>query len=72
MYPENAALLTMCYSFFFAEVLKYLYLTFADPDVVNLDQWVLGTENHPFLVQCGIGNIDNYSGSTNSTNSTAT
>ncbi|KAK5131655.1 hypothetical protein LTR08_000782 [Meristemomyces frigidus] len=49
-------------SFFFAEVLKYLYLIFADPSVIDLGQWVLGTENHPFLVQCGIGDIDNYSG----------
>lgn len=47
--------------FFFAEVLKYLYLTFSDPEVVNLDQWVFGTESHPLLVQCGIGGIDDYS-----------
>ena len=38
--------------------MKYLYLTFSDPEVVNLDQWVFGTESHPFLVQCGIGAID--------------
>ena len=42
--------------------MKYLYLTFSDPEVVNLDQWVFGTESHPFLVQCGIGAIDDYSG----------
>lgn len=48
--------------FFFAEVLKYLYLTFADPNVVNLDQFVFNTESHPVLVQCGIGGIDNYNG----------
>lgn len=57
--------------FFFAEVLKYLYLTFSDPDVVNLEQWVLNTECHPFLVQCGIGAIDDYSGPSNTTNATA-
>ena len=58
-------------SFFFAEVLKYLYLIFADPDVINLDQFVFNTESHPLLVQCGVGNIDNYSGgSTNATNAT--
>ncbi|KAG9084450.1 maturation of Asn-linked oligosaccharides protein, partial [Ceratobasidium sp. 392] len=34
-------------TFFFAEVLKYLYLTFADPNVINLDEWVLNTEAHP-------------------------
>ncbi|KAF3768668.1 family 47 glycoside hydrolase [Cryphonectria parasitica EP155] len=47
-------------SFFFAEVLKYIYLTFEDPNVVNLDQFVFNTESHPVLVQCGIGDIDNY------------
>ncbi|ROW01417.1 hypothetical protein VPNG_07624 [Cytospora leucostoma] len=40
-------------SFFFAEVLKYTYLTFADPSVVSLDQFVFNTESHPLLVQCG-------------------
>ncbi|KAI9663155.1 MAG: maturation of Asn-linked oligosaccharides protein [Bathelium mastoideum] len=49
-------------SFFFAEVLKYIYLTFADPNVVNLDQFVFNTESHPLLVQCGDGNIDNSAG----------
>lgn len=39
-------------SFFFAEVLKYLYLTFADIDVVSLDNYVFNTECHPFLIQC--------------------
>lgn len=46
--------------FFFAEVMKYLYLTFEDPSVVSLDQFVFNTESHPLLVQCGIGDIDNY------------
>ncbi len=46
-------------SFWFAEVLKYLYLTFTNPDVINLETWVFNTESHPFLVQCGpLGNID--------------
>ncbi|KAG8783183.1 maturation of Asn-linked oligosaccharides protein [Ceratobasidium sp. 428] len=36
-------------TFFFAEVLKYLYLTFADPHVIHLDEWVLNTEAHPLL-----------------------
>lgn len=39
-------------SFFFAEVLKYLYLTFAGPDVVSLDEWVFNTESHPVRAQC--------------------
>ena len=37
----------------FAEVLKYFYLTFSDPDVINLENWVLNTECHPLRVQCG-------------------
>jgi len=40
-------------SFWFAEVLKYLYLIFADPQVVSLDTWVFNTEAHPFLIQGG-------------------
>jgi mannosyl-oligosaccharide alpha-1,2-mannosidase len=36
-------------SFWFAEVLKYLYLTFDDPLHINLDQWVFNTEAHPFI-----------------------
>ena len=40
-------------SFMFAEVLKYFYLTFSDPDVINLENWVLNTECHPLRVQCG-------------------
>lgn len=39
-------------SFFFAEVLKYFYLSFAGPDVVDLGQWVFNTECHPVRVQC--------------------
>ncbi|KAG1753648.1 glycoside hydrolase family 47 protein [Suillus paluster] len=35
-------------SFWFAEVLKYLYLTFDDPDHISLDDWVFNTECHPF------------------------
>jgi mannosyl-oligosaccharide alpha-1,2-mannosidase len=36
-------------SFWFAEVLKYLYLTFDDPTRITLDQWVFNTECHPFM-----------------------
>jgi mannosyl-oligosaccharide alpha-1,2-mannosidase len=39
-------------SFFFAEVLKYQYLSFADPSVIDLGRWVFNTESHPVLVQC--------------------
>ncbi|KAF9467829.1 glycoside hydrolase family 47 protein [Collybia nuda] len=35
-------------SFWFAEVLKYLYLTFDDPKHISLDEWVFNTEAHPF------------------------
>ncbi|KAJ5779585.1 Glycoside hydrolase family 47 [Penicillium paradoxum] len=36
-------------SFWLAETLKYFYLLFSDPDVVDLDKYVLNTEAHPFL-----------------------
>ncbi|KAI1392640.1 glycoside hydrolase family 47 protein [Hypoxylon trugodes] len=34
-------------SFWLAETLRYLYLTFSSPDLVNLDEYVLNTEAHP-------------------------
>ncbi|KAF8814729.1 alpha-mannosidase 1 [Phlegmacium glaucopus] len=37
-------------SFWFAEVLKYLYLTFDDPNHISLDEYVFNTEAHPFKV----------------------
>ncbi|KAJ8082828.1 hypothetical protein PM082_008684 [Marasmius tenuissimus] len=36
-------------SFWFAEVLKYLYLTFDDPNHISLDEYVFNTEAHPFI-----------------------
>jgi len=36
-------------SFWMAETLKYFYLTFADIDLISLDEYVLNTEAHPFL-----------------------
>lgn len=36
-------------SFWFAEVLKYLYLTFDDPSHISLDDYVFNTEAHPFI-----------------------
>lgn len=36
-------------SFWFAEVLKYLYLTFDDPNHICLDDYVFNTEAHPFF-----------------------
>jgi len=41
-------------SFFFAEVLKYIYLSFTEPSVVDLGQWVFNTESHPVRVQCTV------------------
>ncbi|KAI1787578.1 glycoside hydrolase family 47 protein [Ganoderma leucocontextum] len=35
-------------SFWFAEVLKYLYLTFDDPKHISLDEYVFNTEAHPY------------------------
>ncbi|MGZ5285957.1 MAG: glycoside hydrolase family 47 protein [Flavisolibacter sp.] len=35
-------------SFFLAETLKYAFLLFADDSKLNLDEWVLNTEAHPF------------------------
>jgi mannosyl-oligosaccharide alpha-1,2-mannosidase len=35
-------------SFWPAETLKYLWLTFADVEVASLDSWVFSTEGHPF------------------------
>ncbi|EMD68827.1 hypothetical protein GGP41_008816 [Bipolaris sorokiniana] len=37
-------------SFWMAETLKYFYLTFSEPSVVSLDDWVFNTEAHPFRV----------------------
>ncbi|KAG5957590.1 hypothetical protein E4U58_005770 [Claviceps cyperi] len=35
-------------SFWLAETLKYYYLIFSPPDLVDLDEFVLNTEAHPF------------------------
>ncbi|GMS92441.1 hypothetical protein PENTCL1PPCAC_14616 [Pristionchus entomophagus] len=37
-------------SYFFAETLKYAYLTFSDNSVMSLDEWVFNTEGHPFPI----------------------
>ncbi|GFR89029.1 mannosyl-oligosaccharide 1,2-alpha-mannosidase [Elysia marginata] len=38
-------------SFFLSETLKYFYLLFSDdPRLINLDEWVLNTEGHPFPI----------------------
>lgn len=38
-------------SFFFGETLKYAYLIFAPPSVLDLDKVVLTTEAHPFKIE---------------------
>ncbi|KAK7022107.1 alpha-1,2-mannosidase [Favolaschia claudopus] len=47
-------------SFWFAEVLKYLYLTFDDPSHISLDNYVFNTECHPFKAPPA---LNSYSGS---------
>lgn len=37
-------------SFFLAETLKYLYLTFSEDSVIPLDKWVFNTEAHPLPI----------------------
>ncbi|KAM6497603.1 glycoside hydrolase family 47 protein [Amanita muscaria] len=53
-------------SFWFAEVLKYLYLTFDDPNNISLDTHVFNTESHPLKAPSakehyGSGNWVTYS-----------
>ncbi|ORX90009.1 hypothetical protein K493DRAFT_63273 [Basidiobolus meristosporus CBS 931.73] len=37
-------------SFFMAETMKYLYLLFSSPDLINLEKYVFSTEAHPFKI----------------------
>ncbi|CAE6469951.1 unnamed protein product [Rhizoctonia solani] len=46
---EQESYINQTETFLFAEVLKYLYLTFADPQTINLDEWVINTEAHPLM-----------------------
>ncbi|KAF9485017.1 seven-hairpin glycosidase [Pholiota conissans] len=45
----NGGLIDDNESFWFAEVMKYLYLTFDDPNHISLDSFVFNTEAHPFV-----------------------
>lgn len=38
-------------TFFLAETMKYLYLTFADPEGINPKECVFSTEAHPFFIE---------------------
>jgi mannosyl-oligosaccharide alpha-1,2-mannosidase len=40
-------------SYFLAETMKYLYLTFTSSDVISLEEWVFNTEGHPLPVWTG-------------------
>ncbi|TFK73472.1 glycoside hydrolase family 47 protein [Pluteus cervinus] len=44
-------------SFWFAEVLKYLYLTFDDPNHISLDEYVFNTEAHPLKAPLAKGKV---------------
>lgn len=45
---RNTTKINKMESFWMAETLKYFYLLYSEPDVVNLDHFVLNTEAHPF------------------------
>lgn len=45
--PDNVKMVDSCESFWMAETLKYYYLTFSDPELISLDEWVFNTEAHP-------------------------
>jgi mannosyl-oligosaccharide alpha-1,2-mannosidase len=51
VYTKDVAQDDVQQSFFLAETLKYLYLTFTDDSVIPLDKWVFNTEAHPFPVR---------------------
>ncbi|KAJ7754456.1 glycoside hydrolase family 47 protein [Mycena metata] len=57
---RNGGLIDDMQSFWFAEVLKYLYLTFDDPKRLSLDEWVFNTECQPFKAPPA---LNSYSGS---------
>ena len=56
IYLHSIRTLTLIYhrilmqSFFLAETLKYLYLTFTEDNIMPLDKWVLNTEAHPLPI----------------------
>ncbi|KAJ7666254.1 glycoside hydrolase family 47 protein [Mycena polygramma] len=56
----NGGLIDDMQSFWFAEVLKYLYLTFDDPKHISLDDYVFNTECQPFKAPPA---LNSYSGS---------
>ncbi|KAJ6541768.1 glycoside hydrolase, partial [Mycena capillaripes] len=47
---DNGGFWDVMESFWFAEVLKYLYLTFDDPNHISLDENIFNTECQPFKI----------------------
>jgi len=47
-------------SFAFAELFKYLYLIFSEPDFVSLDDYVFNTEAHPFILRQGKAKVGEF------------
>ena len=45
-------------SFFLAETLKYLFLTFSNDSLIDLEDWVFNTEAHP-IPKVGNRNVTN-------------
>ncbi|KAK0275228.1 hypothetical protein LTR35_011276 [Friedmanniomyces endolithicus] len=70
--PFGGSMTNALDSFFFAEVMKYLYLIFSDPSLIHLAEWVFNTEAHPYPVQCGGDNGSSVSGTSNGTTSSLT
>ncbi|KAJ7856773.1 glycoside hydrolase [Mycena leptocephala] len=56
----NGGLIDDMESFWFAEMLKYLYFTFDDPTHISLDDFVFNTECQPFKAPSA---LDSYAGS---------
>lgn len=42
---------SLCSSYFMAETFKYLYLSFADTNLVSLDDFQFNTQGHPLRIQ---------------------
>lgn len=51
VYSERPSQDDVQQSFFLAETLKYLYLTFSSDNVVPLQRWVFNTEAHPLPIR---------------------
>ncbi|CAE6414848.1 unnamed protein product [Rhizoctonia solani] len=51
----NSSYIDHTESFFFAEVIKYIYLTFDEPEKFSLDKYVFNTEAHPFEAPPPVG-----------------